>query len=354
MQTIKEELIKRNLVPVYFTKPNYNLNSRIRSKQDVIDKLLDSKKINFIDVGCRGNAAGELKYLCRHINLIGFDADSSEIERLSKDEKKISQFNSLRFYHYCLDSEAGEKTLYITKEGGTSSFYKLNSWCEDYYSVEQCEIVEEVSLQTERLDTVVNKEGMNSVDGIKVDTQGSELNILKGGEQILRDLLLIETEVGFWEIYKNQPLFADVDAFLRKNDFNLLYLNRVFAKGKMGGERVKYMYSKGSLLFGDALYAKKIEATEKMSVDKVIKFIVILCNYGHYDYAMGIFKFNEARLPEESKVLLNQLFCCNSNKFVYQISAILAAMVDWIIFWLLQWRRWNHFRWDSDRSYPIR
>ena len=43
---------------------------------------------------------------------------------------------------------------------------------------------------------------------MKIDAQGSELNILEGGEKFLKNNLIgLQIEVEFNEIYKGQPLF---------------------------------------------------------------------------------------------------------------------------------------------------
>ncbi len=59
------------------------------------------------------------------------------------------------------------------------------------------------------------------MDAIKVDTQGSELEILEGAKETLRSVNLIEIEVTFNPKYDGQPLFAEVDQFLRSQGFVL-------------------------------------------------------------------------------------------------------------------------------------
>ena len=64
-----------------------------------------------------------------------------------------------------------------------------------------------------------------SPDLIKLDTQGSELDILKSlSKNNLNNVLGIEIEVEFIEMYKNQPLFGEINSFLSKNNFEILDL----------------------------------------------------------------------------------------------------------------------------------
>lgn len=61
--------------------------------------------------------------------------------------------------------------------------------------------------------------GERTVDAIKLDTQGSELDILRGASRALSSCTLIEIEVEFNPIYEGQNLFCDVDRFLRDRGF---------------------------------------------------------------------------------------------------------------------------------------
>nr|WP_244567251.1 FkbM family methyltransferase [Escherichia coli] len=49
---------------------------------------------------------------------------------------------------------------------------------------------------------------------LKIDTQGSELNILVGGEQVLNNTLCIQLEVSFIPLYEGQPSFGEIDVYL--------------------------------------------------------------------------------------------------------------------------------------------
>merc|ERR1712083_1207607 len=71
---------------------------------------------------------------------------------------------------------------------------------------------------TKRLDDLL-PELFGSIDFLKLDVQGYELAVLQGAETALRDVLVLHTEVEFVEMYEKQPLFAEVDQFLRRAGF---------------------------------------------------------------------------------------------------------------------------------------
>jgi hypothetical protein len=59
------------------------------------------------------------------------------------------------------------------------------------------------------------------VDLLKIDIQGGELMVFQNAERRLADALVIQTEVEFLPMYQGQPLFSDVDQFLRRHGFIL-------------------------------------------------------------------------------------------------------------------------------------
>ena len=66
-------------------------------------------------------------------------------------------------------------------------------------------------------------------DFVKLDTQGTELYILEGMQHTLKRAIFgVEVEVEFIEMYKNQPLFNEVDIFMRKLGFHLFDLKKYF------------------------------------------------------------------------------------------------------------------------------
>jgi FkbM family methyltransferase len=337
---------------VYQMGAAYNLNSNIGKKKHIIDKLLENNKINVMDIGCRGGGSPELFFLYKHINLIGFDADKDEVDNLNGNKELASQFNRVAFYNYALDAEEGIKTLYLTRSLGSSSLYRPSSKYKSLFSRSALDVMSEIQLKTEKLDVVVEKEMIEDIDFIKLDTQGTELNILKGPEKsLLPNILMVESEVEFQEAYENQPLFPELDIYLREHNFTLFYLNRVYERISTLNSN-KYGYSKGLLTFGDVLYVKSISASQDFSSEKIVKFIVLLANYGYYDYAREVFKLNESKLSEYTP-LLNQLLQINNSKLSFTLGFVFAFIVDWLVFFLLKLRGWNYQGCDSDRSYPI-
>lgn len=155
-----------------------------------------------------------------------------------KDKSNVKNFN------VGLYSANTTKTLYITKKGLCSSLYEPNIEELKKYDqyTQRFHIVRTVELEVIRLDSVVPIGTV--VDYLKIDAQGSELDILKGAGDLLHTTKVIECEVEFVPIYKDQPLFEDVKQYLESYGFRFHKYIRV-AK-----------WHSGVPVFGDAIFVK--------------------------------------------------------------------------------------------------
>jgi hypothetical protein len=81
------------------------------------------------------------------------------------------------------------------------------------------------------LDEWLATSDLDHVDVVKLDTQGSELDVLRGATEALATVRLLEVEVEFNEMYAGQPLFGDVDRYLRARGFVLWRLKQLVHYG---------------------------------------------------------------------------------------------------------------------------
>ena len=73
-----------------------------------------------------------------------------------------------------------------------------------------------INIKTKKLDEI---KSIKKIDFLKMDIQGSELDVLKNGEKKINQCVAIQLEVSFICLYKNQPSFGKVDTWLRKKGF---------------------------------------------------------------------------------------------------------------------------------------
>ena len=110
-----------------------------------------------------------------------------------------------------------------------------------------------------------------------MDVQGSELSILRNAENVLSNVTMIQIEVAFVEAYKGQPMFSDVDVFLRRNHFQfhtfLGCQSRAF-KPLRNPNHVHGAFNQW--LWGEAVYVKDWMNLSRLPDAKLIKMAVLL------------------------------------------------------------------------------
>jgi hypothetical protein len=128
---------------------------------------------------------------------------------------------------------------------------------------------------------------------MKIDIQGAELEVFQSGPKLVGEsLLAIRTEVEFAPLYKNQPLFADIDADLRARGYKLVGLPELHA-WRRGSEAKPDRWAGGAtplseaqLIHGDALYLRRPEtlrADTPAEQDRLIAYALIAFAYGQLD-----------------------------------------------------------------------
>ncbi len=258
--------------------------------KNFFDEFCDSKIVlHYIDVGAMGGISLYWKQLLNHCHVIAFEPDEREFIKLKSDAH-------ITYLPYALYHSSQDLRFYISRDQGKSSIYPPNmALLKDFPDDQRYETIQEIEFSREKvksLDEALATAGIKEVDFIKIDTQGSELDILKGAKANLDLLCGVELEVEFAPLYKGQALFRDVDAFMDEKGFQLMNLRRSWWKRK---KYTGYIGS-GQLVFGDALYFRKIDSLlnalkqkdQAVRTAKIIKAATISMVYRLPDYAIDL------------------------------------------------------------------
>lgn len=247
--------------------------------------------LTLIDVGVSGGISKRWRCAEKYLQVVGFEPDKRAFNDLSHEVS-----DKQKFINTALHSSEDTIKMYMTKKQECSSIFPPDKhFLAQFPEVQRFEVVDSINLKVERLSSeLLNNKGVNNADFLKVDTQGGELFILQGAQDLLiNNLFGIEVEVEFVPIYINQPLFCDVDKLLQGAGYQLFDLKRYYWKRTVGMGIGKV---KGQIIFADALYFKTYESFFK-SMDKlgheqkkakIFKAISVCLIYGIYDYALYI------------------------------------------------------------------
>jgi FkbM family methyltransferase len=322
----------------YVSVPPFNANWMLEDLSPVQD-FLNAHPFTVVDIGARGGSLGELDSLTGWIDYFGFDADEEECRRINANPPP--GFHSHKVLHHFIGKSNEKIDFHIYSSPGSSSRFKPHK---DNCSLfnETYEVARTIQVQSKTLDAVMDAHSIPMPDIIKLDTQGSELEILKASLSTLNQVMLVESEIEVVEIYDGQPLLGEFLQFMNHHGFELLYLNRVFANRAGFAGRAR-----GQITFCDALFAKRGSHYDSFSPLCLAKHAVLLANYGHLDIAHAIWSSR----PQVRSLIpsLNAYFTA-----VDEAERIQKMNSDKLLYWMLHQRKYNHIWMDSDRSWPVR
>lgn len=253
-------------------------------------------RIKVVAVGAASTGAPEVytKLLLQgYAELVAFEPNQEECKRLN--ERSLNEpttFGKSTYLPFAV-GDGSEATLYITNYGLTSSLFEPNhQLLTQFHDLDDLyQVISKQKVNTVRLDDL--KE-ISDADWLVMDTQGSELNIIKGAKHLLDEtIIIVQTEVLFIPHYVGQPLFSDIDIALREHDF---YIHSMFGVScpimKSFPKSLTSQRTQAS--WTDLIYVKNFLQLEKLSPRKRLALAIILHEaYGSYDLCSHVLKTHD-------------------------------------------------------------
>jgi FkbM family methyltransferase len=254
---------------------------------DGLEELLGEEPIILVDAGARGGIHKRWRPVEPWLRVIGFEPDSRSLDGLDESDRR-------RTLPKALASKPGSVTLHLTAEAGDSSVLVPNRvFVSRFPRAERFDVVGTHTVSADTLDNQLAGGGIDRIDFIKLDTQGSELMILEGARQTLgRGVFGVEVEVELNPIYEQQPLFSEVDRFLRSLGYELFDLELRRWKHRAGEDLA---LTRGQVAWGDALFLLDPDHTQQLvrrgdepSATALARVIAICLVYNLGDYALAL------------------------------------------------------------------
>jgi len=219
------QIISKALITLRINSRVVNQFNKLRSEshknQDhskFVSKLLEEKKLVALDVGAQGGFFNASIFSKKY----NFFFDPIVVEPIPEEAKKLEDKN-YKVISKGLWSENCKKKLYILgKRPGSSSMYKPNSNTFDLYDFKKkdfpiFDITDEIDIECTTIKESLNKFKVNNLDFLKIDTQGSELEILKGIGEYFPLLMKIEAQI--IPMYENVPSWTELVNYLEKKNY---------------------------------------------------------------------------------------------------------------------------------------
>ena len=278
---IKEKIIK------------YIDNKNDLKEKEIIKRILNDNKIHFADIGAAGGLKTRWKKMSQFMHLYAFEPNTEIHEKLKNDLKKVASFEIIGKAIW--DSE-GEKDFYHNKGPNESSLMETNEdFVANYIGKKRFETEKTFKMLTTTIDKCIKE----PIDAIKIDIQGGSYSALEGSERQLNNILTIELETEFYEIYKNQKTFFENFNYLTGKgflfeDFTELHRWNRGKKSLIGGR----------LIYGDALFIKNPDLIDLNNELIFKKYFTLLFLYRKYDLCYYVYeKLKPSKKARYTKII---------------------------------------------------
>ncbi len=258
--------------------------------------------VEVMDIGA-SDIAGlthiDLLFGTGYARITGFEPDEEQYAKLinnKSDDKK-------QYFPYFIGN--GEKAVFnITHAAGCSSLLKPNAELLNHFSYFKAvegspfHVLKSIEVETKRLDDI---EECPLPDLMKLDIQGAELDVLKNASKALSEALVLQVETEFVELYENQPLFGDVQSYLKTKGFVVHKMidigGRCFEPTFIPDVPFRPM---SQLLWSDTIFVRDFTKLDSLNDEKLIKMVMIL-HESYFSYDLCLFILSHLDKRNQSK-----------------------------------------------------
>lgn len=145
-------------------------------------------------------------------NLIVFEPQKVPFQKLSSVVDSIG-FDNVTLINKALGNSCESVEMICNDDGLCSSILNPKHVLEQYPNIifDRKEVVEMVTM-----DSIIEEN--HNYNFLNMDTQGYELEVLKGATKTLQNIDCVYTEVNNTEVYENNALIEEIDEFLQDYD----------------------------------------------------------------------------------------------------------------------------------------
>jgi len=274
-----------------FNSEEYNRNFTLQQNKDLtifnivtfLKEKLSKRTIIVVDVGSQ-NMSNE-EHIYSHLLKHSFKTKVIRLEPnlISRGEREILEKGYELVIHDSFVGDGEEYLFHINDPDSTSSLLPFNTGItSSLFGLHELKTLKTESVRTDTLDELLDS--IESIDLLKLDLQGFELNALQNAQKILSKTLIIHCQISFVEIYKGQSPFSDVDRFLRSHGFQFIDFHYECRYPFLTNALVQ---TKDQLGWGDAIYIKE-DGLKNTEESLIIQSLIVLLCYNKVSLAASI------------------------------------------------------------------
>jgi len=251
--------------------------------------------LGLIDVGSLGGVHPFAEPAASLVQALCFEPDEEAFRALEHQYANPAPYASVKVLRDALSGAASaSRDLYVTKVPTNTSLLEPNPRFIERYGARRFEVDRIIQVATRSLDDIVFSAPLAALpfgEVLKLDTQGSEHEILHGGRRVLRErCVAVLCEVEFFQVYRGQKTLSDIDLLLRAEGFSLYGLYPHYRSTKsLDPARGR---TEERLMWADAVFFKDpfddLNAAKSMAPRAIDCLILAALLTGFYDFAIEL------------------------------------------------------------------
>lgn len=268
--------------------------------QAFVTRLLDGAGMVAVDVGARGDIPSPWLAFEAVAEFVCIEPDPESCEALRHVYESRGHGERYQIVEAAVTREGGPRTLNITGAPGGASLFDVDiALYREYLDSDYLFPVRTAEISTRPVAEVFREAGVTDPDLLKLDVQGSELDVLEGlGTDLLGRTVVVELEASMLRRDAGYPGFCEIHEFMLDSGFEMLDLWPDHAHRAKDGSRDNYLKKllgvrrdSGSVAARiwevDLLYFRPPDSLESASdIGKLRKLAVVLCAYGFFVEAL--------------------------------------------------------------------
>lgn len=241
------------------------------------------------------------------VNIL-YDADTSCVEEIRANHSQSKARTVV--YPFCLAGASGERYFHNSESGYNSSLLPPDPFFVDCYTPfsDLDYVLKEgfatrsiEKLMTHSLDDLIDSGQVEfSPDLLSLDTEGAELEILRGAERALDGVVCVISEVEFLPLYQDQPLFGEIARYLLSRGFLFAGFNKsvdvAFTRLPLGSRGRRFPAACDGIFLRDP---RSVSGLQNGSIDKNR----LLRKLAFVSIVMGFIEHGRFALEIEAKLI---------------------------------------------------
>jgi len=271
---------------------------KTQNHKNLVSKLLENKKLVALDVGAQGGFFNDSIFSKK------YDVFFSPIvvEPISKEAKKLIDKNYQVIQKGLWSANCKKKLYFLEKRSGSSSMYKPNKSVLDLFGFKkkdflQFDITEEIEVDCTTIEESLYELNIKHLDFLKIDTQGAELEILKGLGDYFPLMMKIETQV--IPMYEKLPNWSELINHLYKLNYMTCEWIEIGSHSTRSPAEMDMIFIPNYLC----------ETGKKIILSREKEFISLMLIFGHIKFLQNISTKLNFSIDSDIQKLKDNFFC---------------------------------------------